>query len=88
MVAQQDAGPGIGIDHRLGAVEGGLLAADHHRQLALLGAGLSAGDRRVEEIDAGLFSLLGDLAGKLGRGRRMVDQTAPLRIPASTPVGP
>ena len=74
MVAQQDAGSGIGVDHRFGAVEGGLLAADHHRQLALLGAGLSAGDRRIEEIDAGLFGLLGDLAGELGRGRRMVDQ--------------
>ena len=74
MGAHQHAGPGIGIDHRLGAVEGGLLAADHHRQLAVLGAGLAAGDRRVEEIDARLLGLLGDLAGELGRGRRVVDQ--------------
>ena len=68
------AGAGIGVDHRLGAVEGGLLAADHHRQLAVLGARLPAGDRRIEKIDAGLLGLLGDLAGDLGRGRRMVDQ--------------
>jgi hypothetical protein len=70
----QNAGAGIGIDHRLGAVVSGLLAADHDRQLALLGPGLSAGDRRIEEVDAGLFGLFGDLAGELGRGGRMVDQ--------------
>ena len=50
--AHQDAGPGVGIDHRLGAVEVGRLAADHDRELAVLGAGLAAGDRRVEEVAA------------------------------------
>ncbi len=43
---------GIGIDHRLGAFEDGLLAADHDGQLAVFGAGLAARDRRVEEIEA------------------------------------
>ena len=48
----QDAGLGVGIDHRFRAVERRLLAAHHDRELAVLGAGLAAGDRRVEEIDA------------------------------------
>ena len=33
-------------------VEGRLVAADHDGQRAVLGAGLAAGDRRVEEAEA------------------------------------
>ena len=39
----------IGVDDRPGLVEIVLVAADHDGQHAVLGAGLAAGDRRVEE---------------------------------------
>ena len=66
------AGPGrthqgdrlaVAFYRRPGALEGRRVAADHDRQSPVLGPGLAAGDRRVEEIEA-LFTGLGV---KLGR---------------------
>src|SRR3546814_8250309 len=49
---EQGDGAGVAVDHRLGAVEHGLVAAAHHRQHAVLGARLPAGHRGIDEADA------------------------------------
>jgi hypothetical protein len=43
---------GHGHCHRLNDIERRLIAAAHHRQCAVDGAGLTAGDRRVDEVQA------------------------------------
>ena len=43
---------GIGVDDRPGAFEDGLVAAAHDGQHAVFGAGLAAGDGRIDEIDS------------------------------------
>ena len=61
-------------EHGLGAREGFGIAADHDRELAVLGPGLAARNRRVEESDAPGRRRRVDLARDLrGRGR-MVDE--------------
>ena len=67
-------GAGIGLDHRLGFAEIRLIAADHHRERAVLGAGLAARDRRVERAGAALCGGRMQLAGDAGRGRGVVDE--------------
>jgi hypothetical protein len=56
-----------------GAVEDRLLAADHDGQSAGLRAGRAARDRRVEEVRAWCFELLGAPAVQAGADRGMVD---------------
>src|SRR6185369_11152593 len=59
--------PPIGIHQRPGALEGLLLAAAHHRELAVLGAGLAAGNGRIDEADALLLRGREHLAGDIRR---------------------
>ena len=66
--------PRIGRDHRLGARVGRRVAAAHHREHAVLGAGLAAGHRRIDEIEAALLRLGVKLARDLGRGGGVIDE--------------
>ena len=69
-------GTGIGVDHRLGFAELRRIAADHHRERAVLGARLAARHRARRAQPAP--RLLGgrmQLAGDLGRRRGVVDRT-------------
>ena len=65
---------GIGLDHRLGAIEDGLVAAAHDREDAILRACLAAGDGCVDEVDALGLGGVGKLAGDFGAGSGIVDQ--------------
>ncbi len=61
------AHPRIGAgDNGLGAGIGVLIAAAHHRQHAVLGAGLSPGHRRIDEFEAGLLGGGIELARDVG----------------------
>ena len=64
----------IGGDHLLGAAIGLGIAAAHHGEHAVLGAGLAAGDRRVDEIEAALLGFRMQLARDLGRGGGVVHE--------------
>ena len=69
------AHPRIGAgDDRLGALVGILVAAAHHGEHAVLGAGLSPGHRRIDEFEAGLFGGRIELAGDVGGGRGVIDK--------------
>ena len=72
--AQQLAHARIGRDHRLGAAVGRRIAAAHHGEHAVLGAGLAAGHRRIDEIEAALLRLGVKLARDLGRGGGVIDE--------------
>ncbi len=74
--ADQVRRPGITIDHGLGALEVGRLAAAHDRQHAVLGARLAARDGRVDGADATLRAEAQELAGDNGRSRGVVDEEA------------
>jgi hypothetical protein len=69
---------GVGVDDGPRLVEGGLIAADHDGQHAVLGAGLAAGHRRVEEGEARLARSFVQLARDLGRGGGVVDEDGTL----------
>ena len=72
-----DAGDGacIGQGHRPGhRVEGGRLAAAHDGQRTVLRAGLAAGHRRVDEMQAMLAGIGVQLARHRGRSRGVVHQ--------------
>jgi hypothetical protein len=71
---EQAAGLGEALDDGSGLVEGGLIAADHDSQLAVLGAGLAARDWGVEEGEAGFGRGGTQGASDAGRGRRVVDE--------------
>jgi hypothetical protein len=64
----------IGGDHRLGAGVGVFLAAAHHGEHAVLRAGLSARDRRVDEAEPELAAAACEFARDLGGGRGVVDE--------------
>ncbi|SCM75489.1 hypothetical protein KL86PLE_20157 [uncultured Pleomorphomonas sp.] len=64
----------IGAHHRLGGGKAVVVAADHDGQRAVLGAGLSAGHRRVEEIEAEGGRLFLELAGDAGRRGGVIDE--------------
>ncbi len=70
---QRDGAPVVG-EHVLGLRRSRRLAADHDRQLAVLGARLAAGHRRIEESDAAACRRRVDLARDLGRRGRVVDE--------------
>ena len=73
--AHQADHAGIGVDDRLGAVRRSLrLAAAHHGQHAVFGAGLAAGDRRVDEAEALRLGGVVQFAGDIGAGGGVVDQ--------------
>ena len=55
--AHEVAGARVGRDHFLGPRERGFIAAAHHREHAVFGAGLAAGNRGVDEIEAAPFRL-------------------------------
>ena len=76
--AHQPAGAGIGGDDRLDAGVGLGVAAAHDGEDALLGAGLAAGDRRVDEGGAPRRGGLGQLAGDGGGGGGVVDEDGAL----------
>ncbi len=65
---------GIGGDDRLRRREGGLVAADHHGELARLRPGLPARDRRIEEMRAAFERRRVKLPRDGGRGRGVVDE--------------
>ena len=52
---------------------GRVVAAAHHGEHAVLGAGLAARNRRVDEVEAALLRFGMKLARDLGRGRGVVD---------------
>ncbi len=79
--AHQIAGARIGGDHLLGLGERGLVAAAHHREHAVLGAGLAARNRRIDEIEAALFRFGVKLARDLGRSGGVVDHDGALGDP-------
>ena len=64
------------------------VAADHDRQLAVLGARLAAGHRRVEERDAARLRRALHLARDFGRRGRVVDENRAVFMPASAPPSP
>ena len=66
--AKVDHGLRVAPQHGLGLGEVLGVAADHERELAVLGAGLAAGHRRVEEADAALLGGRVELARDRGRG--------------------
>ena len=72
--ADQRGHLGVGVDHRLRALEFGRVAAAHDAELAVDGAGLAARDRRVDEADAALFRLCMNFPGDSGRRRRVIDE--------------
>ena len=74
----QIAGARVSGDHLLGLRERSRLAAAHHREHAVLGAGLAAGHRRVDEIEAAGFCLGVQLARDLRRGRGVIDHDGAL----------
>ena len=83
---QTFAGLGIGVDNRLGAVIGALVAAAHDTQLAVLGPCLPAGDRRVNKAD-----LLGichgvQLAGDFGGYGGVIHEDRACRQACERPV--
>ena len=71
--AHQIAGARVGGDHFFGRRERRRLAAAHHREHAVLGAGLAAGDRRVDEFKAAFLCLGMKFARDLGRGGGVID---------------
>ena len=71
--AQQIAGACVGRDHLFGLREGLGVAAAHHREHAVLGAGLAAGDRRIDEVEAALFRFGVQFPRNRSRCRGVVD---------------
>ena len=72
--AHQVAGARISGDHLLGPRKRLRLAAAHHREHAVLGAGLAAGDRRIDEIEAAPFGFGVQFARDLRRRGGVIDE--------------
>ena len=73
-LADQRAHLGVGIEHGLGSVEDGLLAAAHDAELPIHRACLAAGHRCIDEADALVFRLLMDFTRHRRRRGRVVDE--------------
>ena len=86
--AKQIAGARIGGDDFFGLGERRLVAAAHHREHAVLGAGLAAGDRRIDEIEAALFCFGMKFARDRRRGGGVIDHDGALGAPAKMPFSP
>ena len=71
--AHQIAGARVSGDHFLGLRERLRVAAAHHCEHAVLGAGLAAGDRRVDEIEAAPFGFGVQFACDLRRRGGVID---------------
>ena len=71
--ADQIAGAGIRGDDFFGAGERGGIAAAHHREHAVLGAGLAARHRRVDEVKAARLGFGVKLARDLRRCGGVID---------------
>ena len=71
--AEEIAGARVGRDHLFGLGERRLVAAAHHGEHAILGAGLAARHRRVDEIEAAFFGFGVQLARDRGRGGGVID---------------
>ena len=84
---EQLAHAGIGGDHLLGAAIGFGLPAAHHGEHPVLGAGLAAGDGRIDEREAALLRLGGKLAGDLGRSGGVIHEHRALLHPMEGAVG-
>ncbi len=65
---------GVGGHYRLALRVGRRRAAAHDRELAVLRALLSAGDRCIEEMHAAAVRVFGQLARQAGGGGRVVDE--------------
>jgi hypothetical protein len=76
--AHQLAHAGKARDHRLDPGIGLRCAAAHHGQHAVLGAGLAAGDRGVDEAETGSRCRRVELARDIGRGGGVVDEDGAL----------
>ena len=72
--AHQTAGAGKAQDGRLDTGVDLGVAAAHHGQCRVLGAGLPAGDRGVDEGEAGGLGRFVKFTGDLGRGGGVVDE--------------
>ena len=75
--AQQHKGPCICHGHRGNGVKSSVVAAAHHGQHAVLGAGLAARDRCIDKLQAQLASVCEKLAGDIGRCRCVVHEDGP-----------
>ena len=64
-----------------------LLAAAHNGQLAVLGARLTAGNRRVDKTDSLFRQSRGDLARDIGRRGGVVDKDRALRHAVDRAIG-
>jgi hypothetical protein len=62
----QFARAGIGRAQGFDLGEGRFVAAAHHRQRAVLGAGLAAGNRRVDEAESAFFRFPRQFASDIG----------------------
>jgi hypothetical protein len=76
--AHEIAGARVGRDHFLGARERLSIAAAHHRERAIFGAGLAARDRGVNEVEAAFFRLGVKFARDCSRSSRVIDQNGAL----------
>src|SRR5690606_38038410 len=72
--AQQPAHPRVALDARLGPVVRTLVTADHDREDAVLGAGLSAGNRRIETADPPRLPRLVEFARHVGGSGGVIDE--------------
>ena len=72
--AEEVAGTAVGVDHRGDPIEISLVAATHHREHTVLGAGLSARDRGIDETDTLRGGRCVDIAGDDRRRGRVVDK--------------
>ncbi|MNT15876.1 hypothetical protein D3C72_1509530 [compost metagenome] len=70
--AQVGAGTREGHGHRLDGVEHRFIPAAHHRELAIDGARLPAGDGRVDELQAQCLGLGVEFTGHIRRCRGVV----------------
>jgi len=61
------------VENRLGGGEVVFRTANHDRQRGVLGAGLTAGHRRVDDSQSTLGADLGELRGDVGPDRGEVD---------------
>ncbi len=83
----QFARAGIGGDHRFDLGEGRFVAAAHHRQRAVLGAGQAAGDRRVDEAEAAFLRLARQFARHVRGSGGVVDKDRAARHAGEGAVG-
>ena len=67
-------GTGIGVDDRSGLVIGVLVAPAHDAEHTVFGAGLSAGDGRINEADAVVFGRRVQRARDIGGDCCVIDE--------------